>query len=245
MSRAMKPFLFERDFDVDPAQIRRRREAEAKARETADAEAAAIAAAPPPPSYSQEELDQVAEESFQRGIAQGRAEAMTGIEQRQADTCQAVGDRIDGLLRGQRAAFDEMAGEMLELTYTLLRRLSPELARRGGLTEIEAVIAEIFHNLRDEPKVIARVHPDMLAGIAPRLDEAAARNGFEGQLVLRGDESLAEGDCRLEWADGGAERVSRELWRRIDAALERLIGHTPQIRDRMPEGNEMTPATAE
>lgn len=231
MSRAMKPFLFERDFNVDPAVIKRQRQEAEKARREAEALASAEPPPPPPPTYSQEELDQLAEESFQRGIAQGRAEAMTGIEQRQSDSLQAIGDRIDGLFRAQQATLEQLSAEVVELAYTMVRRLSPGLAKQGGLLEIETVIAEVFGNLRDEPKVVIRVHPDMVEGISPKLEEIAARNSFEGQVQLRGDAALSDGDCRLEWADGGAERLTSDLWRRIEAALERLLGHAPVLRE--------------
>ena len=41
-------------------------------------------------------------------------------------------------------------------------------------------------------------------------------------MVLFGDDQFSETDCRVEWADGGAERNLGELWRRIDAAIERV-----------------------
>ena len=232
----MKPFLFERDFDIDPAQMKRRREAERAARLKAELEAAEAAAAePPPPSYSQEELDQVAADSFQRGVEQGRAEAMTGIEQRLADSWQSVGDRFRQLQGAHQAALDTLSADVTELAYTMVRQLSPTLAKTGGMAEIEAMIAEVFGALRDEPRIIARVHPDLAEQVRTRMAEIAANSAFEGQITVRPDPELSEGDCRLEWAEGGAERLQTEIWRRMAGALERTLGRAPRERTPPPE----------
>ena len=47
----------------------------------------------------------------------------------------------------------------------------------------------------------------------------AASTGFPGKLVILGDESLAGSDCRVEWADGGAERDTARTWQEIEAAV--------------------------
>lgn len=226
----MKPFLFERDFDIDPAELKRRREAERAAKRHAEQEAAEAVAEPPPPSYGQEELDQVAADSFQRGVEQGRAEAMTGIEQRLADSWQTVGDRFRQLQGAHQAALETLSTEVTELAYTMVRQISPTVAKTGGMQEIEAMIAEVFGSLRDEPRIMVRVHPDLVEQVRARMAEIAADNAFEGQITVRPEPELSEGDCRLEWSEGGAERLQSDIWRRMAGALERLLGHPPRER---------------
>ncbi|MDM7946803.1 MAG: FliH/SctL family protein [Oceanibaculum nanhaiense] len=226
----MKPFLFERDFDIDPAELKRRREAERTAKRQAEQEAAEAVAEPPPPSYGQEELDQVAADSFQRGVEQGRAEAMTGIEQRLADSWQTVGDRFRQLQGAHQAALETLSTEVTELAYTMVRQISPTVAKTGGMQEIEAMIAEVFGSLRDEPRIMVRVHPDLVEQVRAKMAEIAADNAFEGQITVRPEPELSEGDCRLEWSEGGAERLQSDIWRRMAGALERLLGHPPRER---------------
>lgn len=241
----MKPFLFERDFDIDPAELKRRREAERAAKRRAEEEATEAAAEPPPPSYGQEELDQVAADSFQRGVEQGRAEAMTGIEQRLADSWQTVGDRFRQLQDRHRAALETLSAEVTELAYTMVRQLSPAVAKKGGLQEIEAMIAEVFGSLRDEPRILVRVHPDLVEQVRARMEEIATNDAFEGQITVRPEAELSEGDCRLEWADGGAQRLQTEIWRRMAAALERTLGHPPRERAAPEQTPEDLPAPPE
>ncbi len=76
-------------------------------------------------------------------------------------------------------------------------------------------------------------HLDVRANIAygmrkaklPRreLDDLAAGCGYQGKLVLLADPSLDADDCRIEWADGGAERDTGSAWRELEAAIEQLL----------------------
>jgi flagellar assembly protein FliH len=48
--------------------------------------------------------------------------------------------------------------------------------------------------------------------------------GYPGRLILIADDTIGPGDCRVEWADGGAERLGERLWRDIDAVIQRALG---------------------
>jgi flagellar assembly protein FliH len=60
--------------------------------------------------------------------------------------------------------------------------------------------------------------------LSEKIDTIATRRGFAGKVVLLAETSVAPGDCRIEWADGGVERDSARLWRDIDLAVARLLG---------------------
>ncbi len=109
----------------------------------------------------------------------------------------------------------------------LLRRLFPALTRRHGTKEIEAVIQDSLDRLRDEPRVVVRVADGRLDALKERIDALTAKAGFDGKVVLLADEEIADGDVRVEWADGGAERDSERLWREIEKAVQRALGPRP------------------
>ena len=51
----------------------------------------------------------------------------------------------------------------------------------------------------------------------------AASLGFPGKLIILVDDELGQSDCRVEWADGGAERDTARTWREIEATLDRAM----------------------
>src|SRR3546814_1856908 len=105
----------------------------------------------------------------------------------------------------------------------LMRKLLPELARRQGVAEIEALAAGCLSNLSEVPKMTVRVAPNLVPEIERRLDAAVASVGFEGRLVVAADAALGPADCGIDWGDGGAERDMDGLWREIDAAVTELL----------------------
>ena len=56
-----------------------------------------------------------------------------------------------------------------------------------------------------------------------RVDALTAQSGFGGKLLLVPDDSLAVTDCRVDWAEGSAERNQESLAREVDQAVQRYI----------------------
>jgi flagellar assembly protein FliH len=205
MSAARK-FLFDVNFDAAP-----------------DAVVPAAQPKPVEPRFSAAELEQARKAAFAEGQAAGQAAALRGIEKTAADALQRAADQTALLLQAQAASDGQAMRSATATAVAILRKLQPELARRKGLAEIEAVLAQCLETMREEPRVLVRVHDSLLDPLRERLDTISATVGYEGRIVIIADEALAVGDCRVEWADGGVERDTARLWREIDAALARAV----------------------
>ena len=57
----------------------------------------------------------------------------------------------------------------------------------------------------------------------PRIDQLVAQSGFGGKVALVPDETLPPTDCRIDWADGSAERRQQKLEEDVDHAVERYV----------------------
>ncbi|HEY4133656.1 MAG TPA: hypothetical protein VGO34_00445 [Alphaproteobacteria bacterium] len=177
---------------------------------------------PPPPTFSEEEIAAARAEAHAAGRDAGRAEMNAAIERDAATALAAIGAQLTAI----NGRFEEVRvaaiASGVEVVAATVRKMVPELARRNGLAEIEHLVRDTLHDLYDEPRVVIRAHDSVIDLLQHRVDGMAAAAGFMGKIVLFGDEQFAEADCRVEWADGGAERNIGELWRRIDAAIERV-----------------------
>lgn len=130
--------------------------------------------------------------------------------------------------------------DTIELTRAIAARLFPALVRKGALAEIEAVVVQCIRDAVTEPRLVVRV-PDAVFEAAQRqLAPLAAGNGYPGKLIILADDTLAESDCRVEWADGGAERDTARSWRDIDAAIALALG---ALADPEPAGDRSAPET--
>jgi flagellar assembly protein FliH len=201
MASAMK-FLFDNSFDV--------------------AESPALSPAAPPRQFSEEDILAARDEGFAQGEAAGRAAALTSIEQASAKTLTVIGARLNDAGQEIERIRAATMSDALKVLGAAIRKVIPELARRNALNEIEQLVRECLQAIYDEPRVVVRGHDRVIAALQPRIDAMAASCGFHGKIVLFADDQLNETDCRVEWADGGAERNLDDMWRQIDAAIERI-----------------------
>jgi flagellar assembly protein FliH len=219
LSTSIRPFLFETSFDDDAAEReRKKREAEERARLETEA---AVNTEPPPPTFSEAELASARQAGFLEGRNAGISEAQASIERRGADALDQVSRALAQLDRAQREGIVELMRGALEVTHTIVRKVLPDYVRRHGSDEIQALVRQVLETLVEEPRVVIRVPQDLVETLKPRIAQAGKATSFEGQLVVFGEPSLGDGDCRIEWSSGGAERLVQQSLDQIAAVVGR------------------------
>lgn len=202
MASAMK-FLFDKSFDVDE--------------HPADQGSAPNAA-----QYTEQDLLAARAEAHAEGESAGRSAALASIEQTSAKALAGMAAQLGNIGKQIDTLRNETVRDALKVVSAAIHKIVPELAGRNGLNEIERLIKECLHAIYDEPRVVVRAHDTVIAALQGRIDAMAASCGFNGKIVLFGDDQLGQNDCRIEWADGGAERSLDEMWQKIEAALTRM-----------------------
>ncbi|MEQ8964449.1 MAG: FliH/SctL family protein [Azospirillaceae bacterium] len=216
----LRRYLFETSFDPD----------EPEPAATPADEAPPEPEPEPEPSYDQAALDAAVAEAraaaYAEGEAAGRGAAEAALEQRVAATLDGLGGQLSGLIEARQRSDTRVAEDAARLARTAAGKLMPALARQGALEEIDALLRDCLAELREEPRIVVRVPDALLDPVRDRLDRLTAGLGFSGAVVLLAEDSLGPTDCRVEWADGGAERVTQRVVDRIDAALARYARST-------------------
>jgi flagellar assembly protein FliH len=219
-------FLFDTEFDADVA----------RRREERLASEALIPRAPPPPPEPEEpppppepvfksaDLLQAHEDGYADGFANGKAAAETAATARISAALERLADQLEYIVQSAADTAARQREGVIEIGAAIARKLLPDLSRRQGTAEVETMIAAVITDLIDEPRMVIRVADADLDALSERIDAIAARRGFTGKVVLLAEPSVASGDCRIEWADGGVERDSVRLWHDIDMAVARLLG---------------------
>lgn len=231
----VRPFLFDRTFDPEEiAKIRaakererlRKREAEEAERRRREQEEANKP--PPEPTFTKTELkaaeDKARAEGETAGAKAAREQAQQAAETKAADALTRLGGQIDGLVKTQQASDQTLQAVALQIGTAIGRRLFPLLADRGGLIEVEAAIEQVLRTMVDEARITIRLAPDMADLIQDRVRQMVSDRRLTGTVEVRPDPDLATGDFRIHWNKGGAERLSTDILRRVDAAVLRAIG---------------------
>src|SRR5579875_247103 len=163
-------------------------------------------------------------DGLEEGRRAGRAEALAEIEAQAVRALEAAAQALTALGRSEAQRAEATIAAGLELAAAVMRKALPELARRHGLAEIEAVVADCLTQLTDEPRIVIRVRDSLLDALQQKAQALARSTGFAGRLVMVADPALGDSDCRVEWADGGVVRNLARLTAELDEALARALG---------------------
>jgi flagellar assembly protein FliH len=150
-------------------------------------------------------------------------EAAQSIEASAASTLAAIVRDVGALVEARAALAAEMQRDAIAVLRAVLQKAVPALCRKHPLAEIETLVADCLRDSLSEPRIVLRVADTAFDAVQRRLAALSASAGYPGKLVLLADAALGPGDCRVEWADGGAERDLPRLLSDIDAALVRAL----------------------
>lgn len=190
---------------------------------------------PPRPTIDLEqhlaELVQVEERARAEGFAEGREEGFTAgrldAEARAAERLADAASQLVGTARtllatldADRVAIEEAA---VRLAVAAAGKLAGRLIEHEPIAEIRALLAECLGPLRKAPHLVVRLDARDAKALEAEVGKIARETGFEGRVVILGEDGMARGDCRIEWADGGILRDRDSLAAEIEATIDRWI----------------------
>lgn len=173
------------------------------------------------PVHTDSALAAARAEGFAEGQAVGLDEGRNEQNARLADTVGLIGETMRGLAATQHEALAATRREAARLALAIAARLAPVLVARVPLAELEALIAECLKDVGGEPRVVVRVAMPLVDELCARIETLKRSAAFAGEVIVLGEDNIAPGDCRVEWADGGAERDLGALVRTIEERVNR------------------------
>ncbi|ABD86513.1 FliH/SctL family protein [Rhodopseudomonas palustris] len=199
-------------FDVDFGEPDKSREKAATPAEIAAQVAAAEAAA------------------YRAGYDAGQHEAKAESDRRVALAIEEIGIGMRGIASRFAGIEARMETEAVEVAVAVARKLCGELIAEQPLTEVTALIGDCFRQLVSTPHIVIRVNDMLYDAAHERIERIAKQSGFEGRLVIMAEPEIVQGDCKIEWADGGVmlERAATE------AKISELVGRYMASRNDTP-----------
>lgn len=168
-------------------------------------------------------LEEAEARGYRQGLAAGKADTIADAEKRLAAAVGKAGTAIEALAKGLKGLEARMETEAVEVALAVANKLATTLMEREPLAEVSALASDCFRHLVNAPHVVVRIHDALYDEARTRLSEIAERSGFAGRLVVLAAPDMVVGDCRIEWADGGATRDQAALQVAIGDAVERYL----------------------
>jgi flagellar assembly protein FliH len=185
--------------------------------------AAAPARVPPAPLFSEAEIEAARSEGFAAGHGTALVEAAQQAEARVAEALERLADGAAALVDAHAKFAAETERKAVAVLRAVVQKAVPTLCRKDPLAELEAITGRCLAEALDEPRIVLRVNDAQFDAVQARLAGLAQANGYAGKIVLLADAAMSDGDARIEWADGGAERDTARLLSEIDAVLARPL----------------------
>lgn len=206
MQRAMaevRKFLFETEFEVD----RKRGKSVGVVDDV----------------ITRQDLAAAQAQGFEAGRLAGRSEADGERARLEAEALGHIARQVGLMVQQRTQAVAAMRRESVALALAIARKLAGRLLATQPLAEIEGLVEECLQRMLGEARIVVRIRTELLDPLQARLDALARKMGFAGQIILFAEDDLAAGDCRVEWADGGAIRSAAALGAEIDELLGRVL----------------------
>lgn len=185
-----------------------------------------------------------AAQAYAEGMEAGRNEVRTGFEAAALEHIARIESAMHALFQQREALERETQRAMTALSYTIGAALAPALMRAFPTYELEDIIKDAVEAADNEPRLLVRVHPSILDSIAAALEKIKANTAYSGELILVDEPSFSPHDIRIEWPNGGAEKLTARIQARVQAAVQRFIGADDLTMDQMVSPAELEDADA-
>lgn len=202
----MRKFMFDQSFDQIAANLRAQ-----------DANK--------PVTLKPNQIEQIKREAYDSGFAAGKQAAQEEGLARQTTMLGQIEEQLTRLFHHVDHAQHEQEGELRRVIIAIARKFLPGYLAKHGMDEIQAMLDNVIGEMRHEPRLVVRVQENELEALTAKINEIAAQKAYSGKVVVLADADIGEGDCRIEWADGGAERKTANLWKTIEDILTPSSDH--------------------
>lgn len=157
-----------------------------------------------------DELNNIKEESRTAGFELGRNDAALEATQRQ-ETLQRellynLQLAVEKSLEHQTAFQTKVCNLVLNLSIALFKKTFPSYCEKAGTEELTTFIGSQLSQLKDLPELLITVHPERTASVESACNQIKTEKGLKCQLSVKASEDLASTDCIINWEGGYVEK---------------------------------------
>jgi flagellar assembly protein FliH len=137
-----------------------------------------------------------------QGVAEGLVQANASIERAGSEALRAIAGLMQMMLGRLAEEAQSLRTDAAEVAIAAARVVAGTALDEFGEQAVADIVSQAVAQLRDVPRLVVRVSPDLAEIIEARLIGCAREAGFSGEIAVRGDPDAQNGDCILDWGDG-------------------------------------------
>jgi flagellar assembly protein FliH len=157
------------------------------------------------------------------GVAEGITQANASIERASSEALRAIAGLMQMMLGRLAAEAQSLRVDAAQVAVAAARAVAGSALDGFGAEAVSDIVATAAGQLRDAPRLVVRVSPDLAQTIEERLIGVAREAGFSGEIAVRGDPDAQNGDCTLDWGDGVITHNREAAFEIIDQAAQKWL----------------------
>ena len=150
-----------------------------------------------------EELRKIEAAAYERGLADGQTTAEAIAQEQLASKSERLAESADKMITMIDVDLKRIEADSTALCATIAKKIAGYALEQFPETQVLGLVEECLAPLRDVRHLAVRVNEQDVDKLKEPIETLAAKNGFEGRLLILGEPETLPGDCRIEWADGG------------------------------------------
>jgi flagellar assembly protein FliH len=136
------------------------------------------------------------------GFAEGERSEVAQTERAAVESLRAIARLMQMTLGRLSEEAHSLRVDAVEVALSSAKAIAGAALERFGDQVIIDIVSEATSHLRETPRLVVRVAPELVSVIEERLIGCAHEAGFTGEIVVRADPAAQMGDCILDWGDG-------------------------------------------
>ena len=190
------------------------------------------------PTFSLQELQDQKAIEYKRGLQEGQAQMLTGIEKETANILDMISSKVMVLSERHKEWAETINKDAVKLTRVIMQKLAQRMMKEWELHQIEQTIKEAFEFLSNEPRVLIRVSERAQEAIETEIARITSKAGFQGDVQVLGDQLINNGDCSISWDAGSLEKSLEETWSNIDKIIDNVLAERTDCKTAISDSSQ-------
>lgn len=149
----------------------------------------------------------------------------------------AITPALNQAARDAEARREDHQAQTAKLAYAIAQKLAGAALTYAPQAAIMEHILNSLSGLPPQERVTITVPESQKTVIEEELANLAHSAGFRGEITLKSNPSLQEGDCQVAWEDGHSIREQARLLGEIEALLSRYVSVESSLSSPTNAGN--------
>ncbi len=177
-------------------------------------------------AYSEKDLADHKMKGYEEGYAKGYSSAKTDaddVSRKIEANLKTIDARLAQIIEANKANADKTEKEIADVVIRIARKVADTALANNPVAEVEKIIKRSFELLFNEPQLIIYVSNDIVGEVEKKIGHLASKEGFKGQVEIKGKAEIAIGGCTVEWQGGGLKVDKQDVWDEINRMCSEIF----------------------